>query len=183
MNGLKNIREKLGVSQQDIAHWLGISRSLATHFEIGSRSLPAAALIKLSKLEIIIYAFEKEHGTVEKTTDEDNFTAKPLNNIDDTTPPMHPRLAFELEKRNQVQRKLLLLKNKYSVLQRQVLLIKHVMDKINEKTSEKEKCWLQMVYDTACYKASKYDDTKQLPLKAKLLEMRVKEEMKNKVMK
>jgi len=177
MNGLKNIREKLGLSQQDIAHWLCISRSLVTLVELGSRSLPSAALIKLSELEIMIAAFENEQGTVEKTSDEAYFTTSPADNIEDSKIPIHPRLAFELEKANRALRQLSLLKNKHAVLQQQLLLIKHIMDNSNGQTSEKEKCWLDMVYHAASYKASKYDEAKQLPLKAKVLYMRVKEEM------
>jgi transcriptional regulator with XRE-family HTH domain len=178
MKGLKNIREKLGLSQQDMAHWLGISRSLVTLVELGSRSLPSAALIKLSELEIKIADFEKEQGTVEKTTDEAYFTTSPAENIDDTKIHTHPRLVFEQEKANRALRQLTRLKNKHAVLHRQELLIKHIMNNSNGQTSLKEKLWLDMVYHAACFKASKYDEAKQLSLKAKVMFMRVKEEMR-----
>lgn len=178
MGSLRNIREKLGISQQEIAYWLGISRSLAEHYESGIRSLPANALIKLSKLEIVITAFDKEHAAVEKVN-EKFFTAAPGENSNEERGQIHPRQAYEQEKNNKLYRQLALLKNKHSVLHMRMLLIQHLIDNSDEQTSEKENLWLQMVYHGTCYKMTKYDEAKQLPLKAKLLEIRVKEEIKN----
>lgn len=53
MNNLKKIRENFGLSQQQVAYWLGVSRSLVEHYERGIRNLPAHALLQLSKLEMM----------------------------------------------------------------------------------------------------------------------------------
>ena len=49
--GLADIRQQLGLSQQLMAYQLGISRSLVSRAEKYNRSLPAAALQKLAALE------------------------------------------------------------------------------------------------------------------------------------
>ena len=51
MNGIKQLREKLGFSQEHFAIYLDIERGLLSMVEIGKRELPAAALMKLSSLE------------------------------------------------------------------------------------------------------------------------------------
>jgi transcriptional regulator with XRE-family HTH domain len=44
------IREKLGITQEDLAVLLGISRSYLALFELGKRSLPVEAKQKLAAL-------------------------------------------------------------------------------------------------------------------------------------
>ena len=51
MNGIKQLREKLGFSQEHFAIYLDIERGLLSMVEIGKRELPTAALMKLSSLE------------------------------------------------------------------------------------------------------------------------------------
>lgn len=45
-------RNNLQLSQQELAAYLGVSRSVISMYERGERELPTAALIKLSELEI-----------------------------------------------------------------------------------------------------------------------------------
>ena len=54
MNGIRSIRLKFGLNQQQIALWLGISRSLVAHYERETRSLPTSAVLQLARLEILI---------------------------------------------------------------------------------------------------------------------------------
>jgi transcriptional regulator with XRE-family HTH domain len=58
MKGSTIIRQKLGISQLQMAEWLGVSRSLLTYYENGSRKLSTPALLKLARLEIMIHAIE-----------------------------------------------------------------------------------------------------------------------------
>lgn len=52
LGGITAIRVKAGVTQAAFARYLGISKSLVSMVENGRRSLPSAALTKLSELEI-----------------------------------------------------------------------------------------------------------------------------------
>ena len=168
MSSLKNIREKFGISQQQVAHWLGISRSLAEHYERGIRSLPTHALLQLAKLELVLAEFEKnvpgDTGLGKANSD--------LLLADDVALPLHPKLAFQLDKAERLQQQLSVLQSRHAVLQQQMMLIKKMMDSGNDQTGEKEKLWLQMLYDGLCCKILKFDESKQLPLRGKILEMR-----------
>jgi len=177
VSNLKNIREKFGISQQQVAHWLGISRSLAQHFEGGIRRLPVHALVKLSKLQLMVSAFETAYGTVEQTIAQESLKASP-NKRNEQQVPLHPKLAREMDKTDQLHRQLAIYKSKHAVLQQQQMLIQHIMDQTATEAGEKEKLWLQMLYHGVCHKISKFDEGKQLPLKAKILEMKLLEVIK-----
>ncbi|QIL41251.1 helix-turn-helix domain-containing protein [Pedobacter sp. HDW13] len=53
---MKNIREKLGLSQDEMSNLLGMNRSTAGMYEIGSRSLSTWQLKILSKIEMLLQA-------------------------------------------------------------------------------------------------------------------------------
>lgn len=57
-----------------------------------------------------------------------------------------------------------------------MLFIQHSIDNGNEQASEKEKLWLQMLYHSVNARLSRFDEAKQLPLKAKIMEMKLREE-------
>jgi len=175
MSSLKMIRSTFGISQQQVAHWLGISRSLAEHYEHGIRSLPTHALVKLSRLQIMISDFEKVHGRVEQTNAEESLKTSMNNPAELPTSP-DPILSRELDKTERLHRQLSIYKSKHAVLQQQLMLIQNIMDNTAAESNEKEKLWLQMLYHIVSHKISKYDEGKQLPLKAKILERKLKEE-------
>ena len=54
MQGIKQVRENLGISQAQMAAYLNISRSCLAMAESKKRSLPTAAFIKLGKLENLL---------------------------------------------------------------------------------------------------------------------------------
>ena len=176
MSSLKNIREKFGISQQQVAHWLGISRSLAAHYERGIRSLPTHALLQLAKLEIVLAEFEKNVSGDAKHNDKnvscDTSHGDDLSVGDDAALSLDPKLAFQLYKVKRLQQQLWVLQSRHAVLQQQMLHIKKMMDSGNGQTGEKEKLWLQMLYHGLCCKISKFDESKQLLLKGKILQMK-----------
>ncbi|MFT3910318.1 MAG: transcriptional regulator [Ferruginibacter sp.] len=192
MSSLKNIREKFGISQEDAASWLGISRSLVALYERGIRNLPTHALLQLGRLEMMVVEFEKDDPEL-KTPDStltgsrgskssrgyeaSSELPEPLKPLEHN---LHPRLAVELNKANRLQQQLSVIKNRHAVLHQQMLLIKKMMDNCDKQTNEKEKLWLQMLYHGVCCKLSKFDESKQLPLKAKIMVMRIKQELMDK---
>ena len=52
MKGSTAIRKQLGLTQHELAGLLQVSRSSINLYELGKRSLPVAAMIRLSQLEI-----------------------------------------------------------------------------------------------------------------------------------
>lgn len=55
MRSTKKIRETLGISQQQLAVFLGIPRSLVSMYEGGRRELPTNAMTKLSQLLLSLH--------------------------------------------------------------------------------------------------------------------------------
>lgn len=55
MKTIKEVREKVGLSQQEMAKYLGISRSMFAMYECGKRSLNPELLVKLIELEAGIH--------------------------------------------------------------------------------------------------------------------------------
>lgn len=53
MKGSIDIRKKLGLTQHELAGLLQVPRSTINMYELGKRSLPVAALLKLGQLEIV----------------------------------------------------------------------------------------------------------------------------------
>ena len=58
INQTEEVREKLGISQQDLADFLGIPRSQVSMYELKERQLPGAGMEKLSKLELMHHDME-----------------------------------------------------------------------------------------------------------------------------
>jgi transcriptional regulator with XRE-family HTH domain len=164
MNSLKTIREKLGISQEQAAQWLGISRSLATHYELGTRSLPAAAFVKLSKLYNLVSAFEM------REKDKGGKAAGNSGKDEKKPDALHALLAGEPGKFQQLHRQLAIYESKHAVLQQQLMLVQHVIDSTAAEAGEKEKLWLNMLYHGINHRISKFDESKQLKLKLKIVE-------------
>ena len=148
MNNLKKIRENFGLSQQQVAHWLGVSRSLAEHYERGIRNLPAYALLQLAKLELMVLEFEgngvdvamngsddmnhagnmtREHGS---DNNREIFEGK-ISSANNTIAKLNPKLAFDLDKVEKLQQRLTLLKSRHSVLSQQMILVQKMIDNCN----------------------------------------------------
>ena len=51
----KTLREFFGISQQDFATYLSVSRSMLSMVEVGERELPGAASVKLATLVSLVY--------------------------------------------------------------------------------------------------------------------------------
>ena len=74
MNIIKNFREQLGLSQQDLASYLSLAKSQISMVESGLRELPTPALIKLAFFEqaslVAIEDIKKNKNTeIEKHVD------------------------------------------------------------------------------------------------------------------
>ncbi|MBC7937449.1 MAG: helix-turn-helix transcriptional regulator [Rhizobacter sp.] len=85
MQGLAATRLRLGISQQAMALELGISNSFLSRIENGERIIPAAALAKLSALEITIAAaatvqpLQAVQGETWSTAEKESFARAALD--------------------------------------------------------------------------------------------------------
>lgn len=70
MSAAKAIRDKFGLSQLELAHLLGITRSQIAMSETNQRELPTAALRQISEIEILLAANPAATAKAELPTDE-----------------------------------------------------------------------------------------------------------------
>lgn len=64
---IKALREEMGLSQQALAHYLGISHALISYYEAGTRPVPTAQLSKLASLFCLDeYDFYEEDARLRK---------------------------------------------------------------------------------------------------------------------
>ena len=54
MKSSQIIREQLGLSQEIMAYYLGITKSLLAMYERGKREIPTAAMVKLAEMELFL---------------------------------------------------------------------------------------------------------------------------------
>jgi len=124
MNIIKNFREQLGLSQQDLATYLGISKSQISMVESGLRELPTAALVKL--------AFFEQASLVLKEN------IKQENNIN-----LAKHVELCTKKMMLLEKKLTTMKNNYSQGIRLLQAVsKTKVDLPNTKDSKEDKLWL-----------------------------------------
>ncbi|WP_114792943.1 helix-turn-helix transcriptional regulator [Niabella yanshanensis] len=57
---MKNIRQNMGFTQEELAIILGVSRALISLYDKGLRSLPAKTLEKLSRIQLLFNEVEKK---------------------------------------------------------------------------------------------------------------------------
>ncbi|MBC7936489.1 MAG: helix-turn-helix transcriptional regulator [Rhizobacter sp.] len=75
LRGVTAVRVKMQMTQLAFAHYLGISKSLVSMVENGRRSLPAAALVKITQLEMAFDTARKGHAIMMPATIAINETA------------------------------------------------------------------------------------------------------------
>ncbi|MBY0486139.1 MAG: helix-turn-helix transcriptional regulator [Flavobacteriaceae bacterium] len=69
MKSSQLIREQLGLSQEVLAFYLGITKSLLAMYERGKREIPIAALVKLAEMELFLnqnFENTKEQNNLQK---------------------------------------------------------------------------------------------------------------------
>jgi transcriptional regulator with XRE-family HTH domain len=116
-------RERLGLSQRQLADQLGISRTTIAMAETGRRNLPVAALLKIAELEI------KMAGASVLNT-----TAPPAESNMDLTLQVNPEMIVYREWHNEAQiykltNKLELMTAQYEKLQMQLNLLEGMLEK------------------------------------------------------
>ncbi len=136
MNGIKNIRENLFISQEHLAAYLNITRSRLAMAETNERELPANALLKLDELFLKISSEDDIHLTSTEINEQQNELQLFLqeeenaNNI----------------KAKQLQAKLTNIKNNYNKALQLLQAVRSLQQQLpNTPSNKKDLLWLAVM--------------------------------------
>ena len=164
MNIIKNFREQLGLSQQDLANYLSISKSQISMVESGLRELPTPALIKLAYFEQASIAINENIPQEGK-----------LN--------LAKHVEICTKKMMLLEKKLTIMKNNYSQglkLLQAITKSKELLT--NTKDSRQDKQWFSVQEKVALKKINENSLTMQklLNIQIKVIQFEIKLAMDNK---
>lgn len=136
MNGIKKIRNELGINQQDLADYLGVVRSAIALAETDRQQLPANALLKLDELFLKISSGDDIH-----------FTSTELNEQQNE---LHLFLQEEENANNikarQLQAKLTNIKNNYNKALQLLQAVRSLQQQLpNTPSNKKDLLWLAVI--------------------------------------
>lgn len=130
MSGIKTIRSHFGLSQQQLAAYLDVSRCLLSLAETNRRSLPVAALLKLAALQKTAQA-----------------NASPLLLLPELQKKFTAQVAFEIKELQYqatvLQRKLDTMKEKYGLAMQKKMLSTALQ--AQQKLPGKDAAWQQLL--------------------------------------
>ena len=158
MNIIKNFREQLGLSQQDLATYLSIAKSQISMVESGLRELPTPALIKLAFFE--------------------QASLSAMNDIKQkSVSGVSKQVELCLKKIVLLEKKLTAMKSNYSQGLRLLQAVSNTKETLaNTKDDKKDKQWL-IVQEELAYKKMNDNNTeaqKMLQIQIKVLKYEVK---------
>lgn len=171
MSNLPSLRKKMGLTQEQLAQWLGVSRGLLNNNEHGLRSLPTKALLQASRLELLWQQMEKEQASMKGGNNNDVLSGIVLR-------PAQLELAGCVQKIEKLQQRLQLLQAKQTVLQQQLDMIQRLMENTDQLNNEKEMLWLRMIFAQTACALLKYKDETLLALKARIVGLLVEYEIR-----
>lgn len=156
---IKNI---LGIKQEDLAMILGVSRGQLSMYIIGKRDLPIEAKLILSEL-IAVFSNNKKQ----------NINNNVLNNdLDDAEKIFYSMKKIDAYKQIVLQKKLNILERKYADAKKTIALIEH-LDGNSNYAHKKQLC--DLIKSKAEIEIQKYGLTAQIPLKIELESLKTKE--------
>jgi predicted transcriptional regulator len=159
---MKNLRNKLGITQQELSDYLQVERSILTRHESGDKRMPYAAMQKLRVLEIAVN---------QKHNDELSITAaQSIQKIAETSGKKIKREKNSLlAKLAKTERELQRMKNKYEALVKALPVINHLQQHIpTEDKSDGDKHLLHMMEKKALKKLAPCNPAVQAILNARL---------------
>ena len=173
-----SIRNKFGLSQQQLAEYLGISRSVLANCERNRRSLPRSALTSLSRLEImytnmqqsksITYHEIAQPGIIKRQNAARQALIKEATYID-----------FKVAR---LKRELTLLQTIYAQTQEWLFVIQQLsIEDLPGKKGERQSIWSAMAQDAATTKSEGCDPAAQLVLEIKIAVLEAKAEVYRRV--
>lgn len=174
MNGIKMIRLKLGLNQQQVAEWLGVSRSLVTHYELESRSLPSHAVLRLARLEALVDSIQKEKMAGRFNTNEYKLTPERNARLQRS---IKLNAAYCSRKAEKLRRDLEELRLAQAQTIEWLQTLGRLLSEHDPGAENMEKEWLQFQYNLALKKMERCDETEQLKIMIKLAPLEVMEKL------
>jgi transcriptional regulator with XRE-family HTH domain len=169
--GYAALREKLGLSQTQLAEQLGISKATVSMAESGRRSLPTAALLKIAALEIKLAA-AMETGPVHETE---------KSNIDlpAEAPPEFSQLCQQQceQQLYKLTTKLETMEAVHKKLRAQLQLLESMLEKEPAEPGNILVMSLQLHRDRLLSKISRCDPKEQALLRNKVAKLKVEANM------
>lgn len=160
---MKNLRNKLGITQQELANYLQVQRSILTRHEGGYKRMPHTAMQKLRRLEI---AVNRKHNSA--------ISAAATESIKKLSEAIDKKLKKEknnlLVKAAQTERELQKAQSNYKASLQSLAVIYQLLQHLPvEEESPGDKHLLQMMEKKALKKLSLYNPASQAVLQARLI--------------
>ena len=166
MNGLKIIRIKLGLSQQQAAVLLGISRSHVAHYEREMRSIPVDAVTKLASLEIMLANMQQHKGAAANKNEPHPNSIKRYE-LTKKTFQLHAKYCGL--KANKMRRELTGLQTIHEQTIDWLQAIENFIEELSKDAENNiQLLWLQAQHQQALKKLKECDATAQLVMEAKI---------------
>ena len=139
-----SIREKLGLTQDDMALYLQVSRGQLALYETNKRDLPSSAKLKLAKIENFLSQPSNEKIIVQQHLKEHQINVEQF---------LEEQAIINQHKQEIIKRKLQKIKNRY---QQSVNLLRMAIHFQDENDSEKStNTFLQLLHNQALNKIEK----------------------------
>ena len=158
MKTIQELRMKLGLSQNDLAQYLGISRSHLSMCELGHRNLTSAELVKLAGVESGYYK-AKEKRSMQKQAE-----GRSLSQRYEEISCRHRYLQYKLDKKNRELEKMIKGHEQNSHLF-------HVLEYLHEEGYSKNNAWITNNMTRSSAIIYRCDEIKQQVLKEHINEL------------
>ncbi len=161
-NGIKKIRDGFGLTQLQLANYLGVSLTMVGMAELGKRILPVSALLKLNLLDVHL------HAPLSKASQQHVIKQQQVH-----VPALHKQmLAQNKELAYQItlhEKKLAIAESKHQqALQALSFAQSRQTQKQKNALEEKDMAWLQVLQMQAQKNLQKHHPVKQLALQNKI---------------
>jgi transcriptional regulator with XRE-family HTH domain len=183
MRKIKNnelLRVNLGITQEEFADYLGVTRTLLSMNEKGFRSLPTPALLKMANLEIIYHNFLKVVKS--KKTSATARHPQLQKHHEKLKKSMRDHAAFCHDKKNVLQYKLEKMQKEHAYAETWSLLLDDLLAKHQkEKSIDFDPQWLEAQKKSTLKKMMRCGTASQAKLQATIQILGVEAQLYNKL--
>src|SRR6476620_6772245 len=144
MSSLANLYEKLSLSRQELAQWIGLTTAELERYEQGTSYLPVPAQLQLNKLEMLLQQINPE-------------PSEPSNNITG----MHTRIQQHIRETIRLRNQLAALQARHAALAQQIGELSRKMEDHRQEKTEKALSWLKILHWQLSSLQTKFDEQHQ----------------------
>ena len=158
------IKNLLGIKQEDLAMILGVSRGQLSMYIIGKRNLPIEAKLILSEL-VAVFSNNKKQMINNNVLN---------NDLDDAEKIFYSMKKIDAYKKIVLQKKLSILERKYADSKKTIALIEYLETSLDFANNDKKQLY-DLIKSKAEIEIKKYGLTAQISLKIELESLKNKE--------